>query len=256
MTDVVRWHQTDVDVSGILSIEELARPRDVEIARDEGTGIMEYSAPEFQQGAFNCPHCNAYAHMNWQPVLTGNAHAAFWAAFCAKCNAPSLWRIAGTRPAPADTAPPDSGIQIYPMLSPAAMPNVDLPDDCFGDYLEAREIMQRSPRAAAALLRLVIQKLCRHFGEPGRDVNQDIAALVRQGLPVTMQQALDSVRVIGNEAVHPGELDVRDNPEVVSVLFTIVNLIVEKMLTEPRKIAELYQALPPRKLDGIAQRDK
>jgi len=142
------------------------------------------------------------------------------------------------------------------MLSPAPMPNVDLPDDCFGDYLEAREIMQRSPRAAAALLRLVIQKLCRHFGEPGRDVNQDIAALVRQGLPVTMQQALDSVRVIGNEAVHPGELDVRDNPEVVSVLFTIVNLIVEKMLTEPRKIAELYQALPPRKLDGIAQRDK
>lgn len=217
---------------------------------------MEYVAPDYQQAAFNCPHCNAYAHMNWQPVLSGNAHLSVWAAFCAKCNAPSLWRTAGTRRAPADVFLSDPGIQIYPAQSSAPMPNFDLPDDCLGDYIEAREIMQRSPRGAAALLRLVIQKLCMHFGEPGKDINRDIGALVRKGLPVTLQQALDTVRVIGNEAVHPGEMDVRDNPEVVATLFAVVNLNVDKMLTEPRKIAELYQTLPPRKLDGIAQRDK
>lgn len=217
---------------------------------------MEYIAPEYQQTAFNCPHCNAYAHMNWQPMLTNNAHMSVWAAFCANCGAPSLWRIGGTRRPPSDLVLPDPGIQIYPTQSSAPMPNPDLPPDCLDDFLEAREIMQRSPRGAAALLRLVIQKLCRHFGEPGKDINQDIAALVRKGLPVTLQQALDTVRVIGNEAVHPGELDVRDDPTLVGALFTVVNLVVEKMLTEPRKIAELYQALPPKKLDGIVQRDK
>lgn len=201
---------------------------------------MEYVAPEFQQAAFNCPHCNAYAHMNWQPLLSGNVHMSVWAAFCAKCYAPSIWRDANTNGRAGEARVPSPAIQIYPVQSSAPRPNLDLPDDCLDDYLEAREIMQRSSRGAAALLRLVIQKLCKHFGEPGKDINQDIAALVRKGLPATLQQALDTVRVVGNGAVHPGELDLRDNPEVVAALFTLVNLIVEKMLTEPRKIAELY----------------
>jgi hypothetical protein len=217
---------------------------------------MEHVAPEFHLAAFNCPHCNVYAHMTWQSLLSSNAHMTLWAAFCAKCYAPSLWRDAGVTELTDETRTAKPATQIYPTQSAAPMPNADLPDDCCADYLEAREIMQRSPRGAAALLRLVIQKLCKHLGEPGRDVNQDIAALVRKGLPSSLQQALDTVRVVGNEAVHPGELDVHDSREVVAALFALVNLIVEKMLTEPRKIAELYQTLPRKKLDGIAQRDK
>jgi hypothetical protein len=217
---------------------------------------MEYVAPEFHQSAFNCPHCNAYAHMQWDALLKGNVHMSLWAAFCAKCNAPSLWREQISRGRGPQGPLPNLVMLIYPAQSSAPLPNPDLPVDCVGDYHEAREIVQRSPRGAAALLRLVIQKLCKHFGEPGRDINKDIGALVANGLPITIQQALDTVRVVGNEAVHPGELDIRDNPGVVTALFTLVNLIVEKMITEPRKIAELYQTLPSKKLDSITQRDK
>jgi hypothetical protein len=80
---------------------------------------VEYVAPEFQQAAFNCPHCNAYAHMNWQSLLSGNARMSVCAAFCGKCYTPSLWVVAGTngRATEAHLPSPNPAIQIYPAQS-------------------------------------------------------------------------------------------------------------------------------------------
>lgn len=105
------------------------------------------------------------------------------------------------------------------------------------------------------MLRLAIQKLCKHLGEPGRNIDTDIAALVKKGLPVSLQQAMDVLRVVGNEAVHPGTLDVRDDPELALGLFRLTNIIVEKLISEPKQIAGLYDGLPASKRDGIQRRD-
>ena len=58
------------------------------------------------------------------------------------------------------------------------------------DYEEASAILDASPRGAAALLRLAIEKLCKELGENGRDLNADIASLVRKGLDPRVQKAL------------------------------------------------------------------
>jgi hypothetical protein len=131
-----------------------------------------------------------------------------------------------------------------------------LPDDVRSDYEEAQEVADRSPRGAVALLRLAIQKLCKHLGEKGKRIDDDIGSLVAKGLPAKIQQALDVVRVVGNNAVHPGELYIDDNPEIVTSLFRLVNMIAERMISEPAEIQSLYNSLPAGALGGIAKRDK
>lgn len=143
---------------------------------------------------------------------------------------------------------------VYPEVA-IEQPNADLPTDVVQDYSEASGVLQKSPRSAAALLRLAVQKLCIALDEKGKDLNTDIGNLVKKGLPTKVQQALDVVRVVGNNAVHPGQLDLRDNPEVANSLFRLVNLIAEKMISEPQEIEEIYSKLPETNLKQIDERD-
>ena len=151
---------------------------------------------------------------------------------------------------------PTKGKLLYPLTSPAPTPSEDMPEEIRTHYQEAREILNASPRGAAALLRLCVQKLMPLLGEKGKNINDDIAALVKKGLPVEIQQALDSLRVIGNEAVHPGTIDLNDDKETALALFGLLNLIIETMITQPKKINEIYNKLPADKRAAIQQRDK
>jgi hypothetical protein len=71
-----------------------------------------------------------------------------------------------------------------------------------------------------------------------------------------IQQSLDVVRVIGNEAVHPGTLDLKDDVNTARALFKLLNLIAEKMITDPKTVNEIYESLPEAKRKGIEQRDR
>jgi len=70
-----------------------------------------------------------------------------------------------------------------------------------------------------------------------------------------IQKSLDIVRVTGNDAVHPGQIDT-DDPETVNQLFGLVNVIVDSMISVPKKIEGIYESLPEDKLKGIEKRDK
>jgi hypothetical protein len=143
---------------------------------------------------------------------------------------------------------------LYPDNGGAPSPNSDLPETVKGIYLEAASISEKSPRGAAALLRLALQELCKDLGEKGKNINTDIASLVKKGLPGRVQQALDIVRVTGNNAVHPGQIDL-DGPEAVSHLFSLINVIAEYMITMPNKIGTIYNGLPEDALEQIGKRD-
>jgi hypothetical protein len=145
---------------------------------------------------------------------------------------------------------------VYPQRGEAPPANADLPDEIRRDYDEASTILDLSPRGAAALVRLCIQKLCKELGQLGENINHDIAALVKAGLDSRIQKALDAVRVIGNNAVHPGSIDLRDDRATAESLFRLLNLIAEKMISEPKHVDEVYATLPPNALAAIEARDK
>ena len=210
----------------------------------------KYIPPSLGADAFNCVNCHVYTKQHWYYMKgasrpdgfgTQKQDKRFMISYCEHCGFPTIWH--------GDSI-------VYPLNLSAEPPNQDLPDDVAQDYDEARSILNLSPRGSAALLRLGIQKLCAHLGQPGKNINTDIKALVANGLPPKVQEALDSVRVIGNEAVHPGTIDLNDDRETASQLFKLVNFIAQKMITEPREIDEIYNGLPADKLDGIKDRDK
>lgn len=206
-----------------------------------------FTPPAFQASAFNCPHCRAYAEQIWGVaaiVVRGtyrklDDRGNF--SICTHCHEFSFWF---------------QGRRTFPVESPAPRPNPDLPAEIQEDYNEARQIVSQSPRGAAALLRLCVQKLNKHLGEKGNNINQDIAALVSKGLPAKVQQALDTVRVVGNNAVHPGQIDLKDDIDTASALFGLVNVIAEVMISQPKHVDALYQKLVPQpQREAIAKRD-
>jgi hypothetical protein len=220
---------------------------------------MTYKKPIVDESSFNCPYCLAFSSMHWSNVnvtITGGyASTGGKVCQCKHCNKWSYW-IGETKLKDVKNNPLILWRMVYPNQVSAPMPSSDLPECCFVDYMEARQVLSTSPRAAAALLRLCIQKLCKEFGEKGKNINEDIASLVKKGLDSRLQKALDIVRVTGNNAVHPGEMNIEDNPEVSEKLFKLVNLVVEELITKPKEIEALYGELPEGSLKSIEKRDQ
>ena len=206
-----------------------------------------YVPPEPAKGAFTCPHCNVHTQQRTYEV---SAYASGWGNLqnillhlseCTFCNGQTVWH--------------DSTL-IYPIVHTAPMPHIDMPEDVKAEYLEARSIVTNSPKGATALLRLAVQKLCVHLGEPGRDINRDIGSLVQKGLAPTVQKAFDAMRIVGNEAVHPGQINFNDTPEIANAMFGLLNFIVEDRITRPREIDQLYNSVPEDKRKWVEDRDK
>jgi hypothetical protein len=181
-----------------------------------------------------------FFHVDEMPDSSRLKLANVWVSSCFNCKEIAIWVHEKLT---------------YPDEKTGTPPNPDIPEQIRNDIEEARSILNLSPRGAAALLRLSIQKMCVHFGEKGKNIDDDIKSLVQKGLSVKVQQALDIVRVIGNEAVHPGSIDLNDDKKTAEGLFNIVNLIADQLISQPKHVEEMYGKLPSAKLDAIAIRD-
>lgn len=217
----------------------------------------EYFPPSLGKGEYHCPHCNVYAkqfyaHLHAFPQSQWNSIVAQQDNFneplskdwivtkCQKCKNLVVWY---------------GGNIIYPRKMIAPLPNSDMNDQIKADYMEAGIVFSDSPRAAAALLRLALQKLCIQLGEKGENINEDIKKLVAKGLNPLVQKSLDALRITGNNAVHPGEINLEEESVKVLKLFELLNFIANKMITEPREIEHFYSALPEGALDAVNKRD-
>jgi hypothetical protein len=204
----------------------------------------QYYPPTYREEQFHCIYCNVFARQSWFNLYTHMNQSAkgtdFEASVCVHCHKHTYWY---------------QKRMIVPSDSPVAPAHPDLPESCETEYEEARSVFGRSPRAAAALLRLAVQKLMAELGEGGGNINNDIKSLVAKGLPVQVQKALDYCRVVGNNAVHPGEIDLNDTPEIAQNIFSMINFIVEDRITRPKEIDTLYSQLPEGAKEAVKKRD-
>ena len=164
---------------------------------------MKQAPPSIHETAFDCPHCGAFAEQSWysvgvnhyhirdripispdqytledkeinRPILSNiiegyptldssaytlsslNAFHTFVSS-CSNCKRISLWHRDNL---------------VYPHHSPAPLANADLPDHIREDYDEASNILNLSPRGAAALLRLLFRRFAKNSGKRERTLTR------------------------------------------------------------------------------------
>ena len=206
---------------------------------------MSDRTPSAGEDAFLCPHCQAYAEQSWQDVKWSrhvDTVRVGKISNCSRCDDFTIWI---------------DGDLYYPDVSLAPAAHPDMPDAVKRDYNEAAAVVEDSPRAAAALLRLAVQRLLEdHLNAEGGSINDYIGYLVdNDKISPRIQRALDAVRITGNNSVHPGRMDMDDNREMAEGLFTLLNEIVDEAIAREKRIDNFYEKLPSDDLEGVENRD-
>ena len=210
----------------------------------------ERRPPAFERPSFECPRCSAFAQQDWSALfievedLGAEPVDGHHVSKCLSCGMVALWI---------------NEKLVYPVKSAAPPPSEDMPQAARDLYVEAASIAPLSPRGAAALLRVATEKLVNDVcdmlpGKPSKRFNDKIGFLVENGLPEVVQKALDSTRYFGNEAAHPGEIRFDDDPEIVQDLFKMM-AIITSLLTQKKRVENLWSRLPDDVRDGVARRD-
>lgn len=199
----------------------------------------QYTPPEIDRDAFNCPYCEAYSSQTWNEInLKSNSRMSIPIGVedgkvgrCRNCGEPHIWV---------------NDEMVYPKQSPAPLPADDMPRGVEKDFREARQVVTDSPKAAAALLRRSIEALIEHLlDDPEDHLYTDIQTLADEEIiDDKIRKAFDTIRVSGNDYTHAGRIYADDNQEKALQLFELNNVIVRTTMTDDRIIEELYDDIP------------
>ena len=207
--------------------------------------------PEYKKNSFTCPYCGVYAQQTWGSAQRATAEnerlrpvGHLITARCTNCRWCSIWR---------------DDEMIYPLISSAPKPENNMPVPVRELYEEASLVSIHSSRAAAALLRVALEKLTEHLGETEGSLNTRIGNLRKQGLPDSVIKSLDIVRITANSGgAHAGIIDLTgaDGVDIVNRLFKLVNFIIQMTINVPNEVDEMFGDLPEVKRKGAEARDK
>lgn len=209
----------------------------------------DFIAPATGTNRFNCPFCGAFAQQQWHRPFNKAVeifdlpHCDNYAfSTCQSCDKTACWF---------------SDRIVFPCDSLAPQVHSDCPNVVREIVEEARLVCFFSPKASAALLRLALQVfLEKSLGLSGKNINDEIAGLVKsQKISLRVQRAMDILRVVGNNAVHPGLIDLDDDPKIAQSLFGLLNIIIEETITRDKHINALYEGLPDSSKESIEKRD-
>jgi len=136
-------------------------------------------------------------------------------------------------------------------------PNEELNKDTKKIYNEAAAIFKLSPRASSALLRLCLEELLIQIEITGNTLNERIGNLIDKGVDIHIRKACDLVRVHGNDAIHPREINMKDDDKIARRLFWLINKIANVEITEKKEIHKLFDETIPEKIKkSIMKRDQ
>ena len=227
-----------------------------------------YIEPRLGAESFSCPYCNTVAHQDWYSlflrpqnaaevrVLTPEAVKALrqgdaqrdnikeidqfverlkkneltyeyqkhphplkakmanlYISNCHSCNGFSLWV---------------GGLLVFPTRIDKTLELVE------EDLEEAAAILNKFPRGAAALMRVCIQKLVPLLEDNGKELNQRVSSLVRKGLEMEIQQAMDVLQVLRSDPVQLSQLELQADRETALRFLDSSKAVLERRMSQNR----------------------
>ena len=207
--------------------------------------MADYFPPELNKNAFNCPLCGVYAHQVWHPdVSFGNIYTEGFGykkfnfqgifldlsvSICSHCSEKVLWY---------------KEKMLLPRKMTVPDPPKDIPPKIKEIYNEAGKVLIDSSRASGALMRLALEQLLQNINNNKLKLYENVNNLIASNIPEPLIKALTILRVNGNDIMHTGEIKIFESNEDVLYLFHLFNMIVEELITRPKKVKELYDKIP------------
>lgn len=220
--------------------------------------------PKFRLEAFSCPNCGVLTTQKWN--LIGSKSNVLFDTYidienilistCSYCRKYAIWE---DKKMIFPLEPKVEAIEPPPKIQ---NPNQDLNKHIRKVYNEARKIVSISPNGACALLRLALEMLCDKLIQKEEQLEENtlrgkIKHIVKEkGLNPELEQAFHIVRIVGNEVVHSGQTDLKDNREIAIKLFEIINIIAEDLITKKEKIKKLYREVSKKKKEKTVKKEK
>lgn len=233
--------------------------------------IPELPKTILDQKSFKCPHCGAFSYMKWDNLslfiyddqgAEHNVLTRVHQANCASCSKDSIWynhrevtNWIGMNGIPRPSN--DSELsRLFPIneITNKNIPEYspDMPENVKVLYKEAALIYELSPRSAAALIRLALEKLCEYLGVKKKNIKESIETLAQQqNIPISIAKAADNIRLIGNANVHVGIICDEVLEDINPAIFTYINLIVDFAITKPKEIDEINSLFPEQKRTSL-----
>ena len=141
---------------------------------------------------------------------------------------------------------------IYPLNSDVPVPCEDMPNNIIEIYNEAKKVLVISPKSACALLRLALENLMDYLKVDGKNLKEKICKYCDEyHVDESLKKSFHILRIVGNEAVHPGTINIDDNEDIARSLFGILNYIVDETITRKNKIDKIFDDLPKNKTKDI-----
>lgn len=217
--------------------------------------------PEFKKRSFTCPYCKVTTQQQWhtfesihkvkstfgyyviprliEPFNSSAILDIFSASICYHCLSAMVWHNENP---------------IYPITGYQPPPHTDMPENIRLIYEEAASISQLSPRASCALMRYAIEEFIKGMGYKD-DLFDNIGKMYKESIiSVTIKDGLDIVRVTGNNALHGNKIDISDQT-TVHLIFTLINQIVEELISIPKEKKSLSTLFSKGELKAIEKRD-
>ena len=120
-----------------------------------------------------------------------------------------------------------NGEIVHPQVITVEEPDPDMPDDVKEIYYEAARVLPASPRSAAVLVRLALQVLLKHISNPTGKLMNDIKNLVKEGYDADVINAMDLVRLLGDDGAHPDQIMLGQSVTDADELFFLLNYITK-----------------------------